>query len=313
MKFTQSFMMIMNKLNSKEKAKLKEELYDYLLSEYNELSQNEKEDFSKGLTMLYQNEYFKKHKKANIRFDNYIVFELYDYSRFLINTINTTGPLNFKTIVSKSNLDIIENAYENEFSLKSLKIDNKIMFSFFKVTEFMIKSIVSKVALSNEEFISINNNIEAGLIAVQNRFNVDFNKTIPERNNFKSTISLKHNHKLSITKLRRNLIGEKFIIGDKNIDVKFEAIFGNYEVKESDRIVWKESIHALKIFLDFVKGETDIKQKLQLYKTATKCFVKEDYQEFEYQKIQNSNGSSHLLPKIKEIVQLSLINSRALK
>ena len=295
-----------------DKLELRFAIYDSLLNAYNELLENEKVDFEIGLTMLYNYDFYKKYKKSNIRFGQDLVLELFNLSIFCIKLNNYTGIMNYQTIFTKSTLEIIDKSFEGEFSELTSKKDYNVLFSFIKVLKSMLVIIASNVAKTDEEFMIMNKKIEAGYNAIQNRFNVDYSRTLPEINNVKSTISLKHNHKLSITKLRRNLIREKFITGDKNIDVKFEAIFGNYEVKESDRIVWRESNHALKIFLDFIKGETDIKQKLQLYKTATKCFVKEDYQEFEYQKIQNSTGSSHLLIKIEEIVHSSL-NSRIQK
>ena len=64
------------------------DIYDALCDAYSKLNNLEKEDFDKGLTMLYDNQYFAKHKKSNVNHKAKLITEIFNLSALAINLSN---------------------------------------------------------------------------------------------------------------------------------------------------------------------------------------------------------------------------------
>jgi hypothetical protein len=281
-------------------------IYDSICNAYSKLHNVEKDDFDKGLTMLFNNPYFAKNKKSNINYNSPIIFEIMNLSTLAINLSNQiSGTDKFNKLTNFSSTEEF-NTFFDELIIGK-KINGKVLLNFLRVIKSMaVISIIAEVK-EEEEIKKIISEINLSFDIIQTRFNFDLNrKPIELKNEFigKLTIILIEKCDINLTRLLIELKEIKLISKAQDIDA-FKGVFRDKEIKPNQRVVWIGNNSSLMFFLQAIIDLTVFTTLKELYITATRCFVKENGISFEFKEISNSRGNSN----IKEAIKTAIINS----
>lgn len=286
-------------INFKEKI----DIYNSLLNAYPSLREEEKEDFDKGLTMLFNNSYYSKHKKSNINYDSTLVLELWDLTALLIKTRNL---ININKFDAFELLNFISNKHVGDEifqeKIKNKSINFKVLLAFLKVLKSLAIINFTIKYKDTEELRDVIAQTNLWLEVVQSRFNFSLN-TLPQfvkdDNKGKQTIILNGDN-LSKTKLFNELKTHKLLVSDENKQTFFD-IFSTKDILKERRVKWNGSNLELMIFLKLLKPYTTSKYYSDLFRTSTRCFIKSNGSPFEFDEISGASGKSKNELVIKNI------------
>lgn len=288
-------------------------IYDSICNAYSKLHDVEKDDFDKGLTMIFNNQYFAKNKKSNINHDSPIIFEIMDLSAVAINLSNLiSGTEKFIKLVDISSQNEINTFYDD--LIKGKKINGKVLLRFIRVLKSMaVISIMSEVG-DEAQIKAKTDTVDLYFKIIQARHNFDLNKIpleIKSEYIGKPTIIL-YNTIDSSSDFLNALKKLKLICKNQNQE-NFKSIFGDKEIMPIQRVVWIGSNYSLMVFLQSIIEFTTFKSLKNLYVTATRCFIKENGIPFEFKEISGARGDSNLKEQIETIVNKSFTNSKRIK
>lgn len=268
-------------------------IYNALIDTYSELFEKEKEDFDNGLTMIFNNSYFTKFKKSNINYQNPIIIEIWNLALLGIKfnkSLNLYNGLLLLTTLS-------ENKEFNKIRVELMdgkKIDEKVLFSFIRIMRSISTNIIIKEIIDEKQRRNAILKMNFIYETIQSRFNVDFNKLPQEiKTDYKGKPSILMNDKKTLSReiLLKNLISLNLIQSKQNID-DFKNIFSGKHIEKHSRVIWSGSNLQLMFFLKCIKSETIFKYLIDLYITATRCFIKEDLSQYELKEILKARGKS---------------------
>lgn len=277
-------------------------IYDSICNAYSKLNNVEKEDFDKGLTMLFSNKYFAKNKKSNIDHSSQIINEIMDLSAVAIKlSYLISGTDKFNNLVDISRPNEINTFYDE--LIKEKKINGKVLLSFIRVLKSMAIISIMSDEKDEAEIKAIISKVNLYFEIIQSRHNFDINKLpIESKIEYKGkpTIILRKDNLFSQSNLHTILYKNNFI--DSNQSQKlFYGIFGEKEITIDNRVIWIDSNYSLNVFLKRIRRYTVFRYDTDLFITATRCFVKQNGNQFEFLEILKARGDIKIASKFDEI------------
>ena len=283
-------------------------IYDSICNAYSKLHNLEKDDFDIGLTMLFNNPYFAKNKKSNIDHSAPIIYEIMDLSAVAIKLSNLlSGTEKFIKLVDISSQNEINTFYDD--LIKGKKINGKVLLRFIRVLKSMaVISIMSEVG-DEAQIKAKTDKVDLYFKIIQARHNFDLNKLpIESKKEYKGkpTIILRKDDLFSKSKLHTLLYKNNFIDSNQN-QKDFYGIFGEKELSIDKRVIWTGSNHSLNVFLKRIRRYTVFKYNIELFITATRCFIKQNGNQFESDEINKAKGDIKIASKFEEIFKKATI------
>lgn len=283
-------------------------VYDLFIGAYSQLTNIEKENFDEGLSMIYNNEHFSKHKCSSVNHNAQLVPEIWELTSLVLyskDLLSNQNKIDQKKLFEKNTILYLEKI------LNGIKINGKVYLNFLRALKSIITLIAINESNNDEDLKSKINEINLGFDLIQSRFNFNLNNQPKElEQNYLGKPSIILNEKISFskTKLIIELKKQKLIYKNQDNDL-FKEIFDGKEIKLSQRVVWIGSNYSLMIFLKIIQEFTIFNSLKDLYITATRCFVKKDGSSFSYKEILKSRGNDEIKNDISEIFKIIILNS----
>lgn len=282
--------------------------YDLFIEAYSQLTDIEKKNFDEGLSMIYNNEHFSKHKRSSVNHNTQLVSEIWELTSIVLYSkelLSNQNKIDHKKLFKKNTVLYLEK------TLNGLKINGKIYLNFLRALKSIITLIAINESNNDADLKSKINEINLGFDLIQSRFNFNLNhqpKELEEDYLGKPSIILDEKISFSKTKLLIELKKQKLIFKNQDNEL-FKEIFDGKEIKLSQRVVWIGSNYSLMIFLKKIHELTIFNSLKDLYITATRCFVKKDGSSFSYNEISKSRGTDEIKNVISEILKIIIPNS----
>ena len=261
--------------------------------------------------MLFDNQYFAKHKKSNVNHNAPIIFEIMNLSALAITLSNQiSGDAKYEKLINLSNTAEFNTIYEELINYK--KINGKVLLKFLRVIKSIGIIVLINEVKDEEEIKKIISEVNLRFEIIQSRYNFELNripKELKDDYKGKPTIILTEKTDINMTRLFMELMKLKLINKTQDVDI-FKGIFGDKEIRPNQRLVWIGNNYSLMVFLQLMMNFTVFLTLKQLYITATRCFVKGNGKSFEYTEISKARSESNIKEAINSAINISLPNSK---